>query len=339
MDKKILMLGAGAVVIVIVAIAVAGLVPHKPAVPVVYIVYASEKGDLSYTDSAYEGLLAAQKDFTFTPKEFTLSESETVPGVLANASGAEKPGLVITIGFQYANFTQQLAAQHPDIRFLAIDMSGIGSDNTRAYEITSYGDSYLAGVLAASATKTGHVGIIMGMKSELLDAFRQGYTDGVHAVNASITVDPAYVQQDSPDGFKDPGQAALRAEALYRNGTDVIYTCAGASNLGAFKIANATPGRYVIGTDSDQSPLGPDFVLASAVKRVDRVVYTGIGEYLNGSFTGGEQVAGLKDGATGIVYNPKFASYNETVSAWESKAEKEESQYLASRAGSVRTSS
>jgi basic membrane protein A len=313
------------------------MLPHKTTAPVVYIVYASEKGDLSYTDSAYEGLLAAQKDLSFTSKEFTLSQSGTVPGVLAHASGPEKPGLVIMIGFQYANLTQQLAAQHPDIRFLAIDMSGIGSDNTRAYEITSYGDSYLAGVLAASATKTGHVGIIMGMKSELLEAFRQGYTDGVHAVNGSITVDPTYVQQDSPDGFKDPGQAALRAEAMYRNGTDVIYTCAGASNLGAFTVANTTPGRYVIGTDSDQSPLGPNFVLASAIKRVDRVVYNGIGEYLNGSFTGGEKVTGLKDGATGMVYNPKFASYNETVSAWEAKAEEGEAQYLASRAGVART--
>lgn len=76
-------------------------------------------------------------------------------------------------------------------------------------------------------------------------------------------------------------------------------------------------------------------MLASAVKRVDRVVYTGIEEHLNRSFTGGEQVAGLKDGATGMVYNPKFAIYNETVSAWEAQAQKEEEKYLLSRASHV----
>jgi basic membrane protein A len=298
----------------------------------VYIVYASEKGDQSYTDSAWQGFLAAQKNMSFTPKEFTLNESETLPGLLERAKGSEKPGLVITIGFQYTNYTQQLAEKYPDISFLAIDMTGIGSDNVRASEITSYGDSYLAGVLAASATKTGHVGIIMGMQSELLDAFRQGYTAGVHAVNSSIIVDHAWVQQYSPDGFRDPDRAGRIAEGMYRNGTDVIYTCAGASNTGMFAAAGNTTGRYVIGTDSDQSPLGPGFVLASAVKRVDRVVYNGIAEYLDGSYTGGEQIAGLKDGATGIVYNPNFIFFNETVSAWEGKAEEEEAKYLASRA-------
>ncbi|MDD1686355.1 BMP family ABC transporter substrate-binding protein [Methanoregula sp.] len=332
MDRKYLVFGIiGAAVLILAAIVAAGTVPHETVNPSVYIVYASEKGDRSYTDSAYQGLLAAQKDLAVTPREFTLAESNTVPAVLANASVSERPGLIITIGFQYANYTQQLAKANPDIRFLAIDMSGIGSGNVRAYEITSYGDSFLAGVLAASATKTGKVGVIMGMKTELLDAFRQGYTDGARAVNPSIPVDFAYVQQDSPDGFKDPEQAGRLAEAMYRNGTDVIYACAGASNLGMFAAANTTPGRYAIGTDSDQSPLGPDFVLASAIKRVDRVVYTGIEEYLYGSFAGGEKITGLRDGATGIVYNPKFAFYNETVSAWEEKAEEGEANYLASR--------
>lgn len=333
MDRKYLIFGIiGAAVIVAAIIVAVHMMPHEPAIPVVYIVYASEKGDQSYTDSAYQGLLAAQKDLSFIPKEFTLNESDTLPGILENTTDLEKPGLVIMIGFQYTNYTRQLAEQHPDISFLAIDMSGIGTDNVRAYEITSYGDSYQSGVLAASATKTGRIGIIMGMQSALLDTFLQGYTDGARAVNSSITIDHAWVQQYSPDGFRDPDRAGRIAEGMYRNGTDVIYTCAGASNTGMFAAAGNTTGRYVIGTDSDQSPLGPGFVLASAVKRVDRVVYNGIAEYLDGSYTGGEQVAGLKDGATGIVYNPNFIFYNETVSAWEEKAEEEEAKYLASRA-------
>jgi basic membrane protein A len=315
----------------------AGVTTHETRVApvndtIVYIVYASEKGDQSYTDSAYQGLLAAKKDLSFNAREFTLNDSTALTGILKNTTGPEKPGLVITIGFQYTNYTQQLAAQHPEISFLAIDQTGIGSDNVQAYEITSYGDSYLSGVLAASATKTGRVGIIMGMQTGLLDTFLQGYTAGARAVNSSVSVDHAYVQQYSPDGFRDPEQAGRIAEGMYRNGTDVIYTCAGASNQGMFDAAATTPGRYAIGTDSDQSPLGPEFVLASAIKRVDRVVYTGIAEYLDGSYSGGEQVAGLKDGATGIVYNPKFAFYNETVSAWEGRAEEEEAKYRVSHA-------
>jgi basic membrane protein A len=307
--------------------------PQDPPVPVVYIVYGSEKGDLSYTDAAFQGLSAAQKDMKIVIKEFVPRDYEELPVFLNNTSAAERPDLVITVGFQYANFTRQLAGQHPDIRFLAIDQAGIGSDNLRAYEISSYGDSYLAGVLAASATQTGKVGIIMGMESDVLDSFLDGYTDGARALNTTIRIDQAYVHRNSVDGFMDRDEAGRIAETMYRNGTDVIFTCAGYSNTGAFAAANTTTGRYVIGTDSDQSPLGPEFVLASAVKRVDRIVYTGISEQRNGTFAGGNQVAGLTEGATGIVYNPKFAAYNTTVSAWEAQARAGEEKYLLSRAG------
>ncbi|WP_342676895.1 BMP family ABC transporter substrate-binding protein [Methanofollis sp. UBA420] len=295
------------------------------SLPSVYILYGSDIGDLSYTDTAHQGLLAAHDTLSFTAREFTPRDCDTLPGLLA---GTEKPGLVITVGYQYANLTRQLAQDHPDIRFLAVDQAGIGSDNVRAYEFVSYGDSYLAGVLAASATRTGRVGIILGTQSDLLDTFLRGYTDGARAVNASVVVDHAYVRQHSTDGFTDPGEAGRIAERMYGTGTDVIFTCAGYSSMGVFDAAGNATGRYIIGTDTDQSPLGPDVVLASAIKRVDRVVSTGIAEHLNGTFTGGDQVAGLEDGATGIVVNPRFAVYNETVSAWEVRAQDAEEAYL-----------
>jgi basic membrane protein A len=284
-------------------------------------VYGSEKGDLSYTDSAYQGLVVAQNDFTFTAQEFTPADRETLPGILNRSSLEEKPGLIITVGYQYADLNRELAAQHEDIRFLAIDQPQTGSESIRAYEIVSYGDSYLAGALAASATATGRVGILMGARSEVLDLFLLGYTDGARAVNSSIRIDQAYVREDSTDGFTDPLEAGRIA--------DVIYLCAGFSNMGGFDAARNGPGRYLIGTDTDQSPLGPNIVLASAVKRVDRVVYTGIADYLNGSFTGGNVAAGLKQGANAIVYNPKFGFYNETVGAWEARAMEGEERYLS----------
>jgi len=308
----------------------AGCTQQAPApVPVVYIVYGSEKGDLSYTDAASQGLANAERDMPVAIKEFFPRNYETLPEILNQTRATEKPRLIITVGFQYANFTRQLAQQHENIRFLAIDQAGIGSENIRAYEIASYGDSYLAGVLAASATKSGHVGTILGMQSDVLEAFRQGYSDGARAVNASIIVDHAWVHQYSVDGFTDTDEAKRVAEGMYSNGTDVIFTCAGYSNMGAFRAANSTSGRYIIGTDSDQSPLGPEFVLASAVKRIDRIVYASVAEELNGTFTGGNHRAGLKEGATGIVYNPKFASFNANVSAWEPQALAGEEKYLA----------
>jgi basic membrane protein A and related proteins len=305
--------------------------PKSPDVPVVYIVYGSEKGDLSYTDAAYRGIQAAQHDMPVTVREFSPKDLETLAPLLNSTPGRERPGLVITVGFQYADLTRQLALQHPDIRFLAIDTAGIGSGTVQAYEITSYGDSYLSGVLAANATRTGHVGIILGMQSALLDTFLRGFTDGARAANRSIIVEHAYVRQNSTEGFTDPEQAGRIAESMYRNGTDVIFMASGYSNTGGFDAAKSGTGRYVIGTDSDQSHLGPKIVLASAIKRVDRVVYNGISRYVNGTFTGGNTIAGLKEGVTGMIYNPEFEYQNATVSAWETRAQAAEAVDLNSR--------
>lgn len=331
MNRKYLLAGVIVATIAILVAAVAMFaIPSGHTLPGVYIVYDAEKGDLSYTDSAYRGLFDAQEAMPFTKREFTSVDHEKLYAFL-KGSGAGKPGLVITVGYNYADDTKRLAAENPGIRFLAIDQAGTGSSNLKSYEITSYGESYLAGVLAASVTKAHKVGIILGTQSDLLDGFRLGYLDGVEAVDPAIFVDSEYVRDNSMSGFSDPVRAREIAEEMYRNGTDVIFTVAGFSGTGAIAEAKTAPGRYIIGVDSDQTDLGPSVVLASAVKRVDRVVYTGISEYLNGSFTGGNMVAGLSDGVTGLVYNPKFAVYNGTVSSWDGKAREAEARYLATR--------
>lgn len=305
--------------------------PDGTARPVVWILYGSEKGDLAYTDAAYSGLAAAHRDREFRYREFTPKDADALPSILANATGDERPGLLITVGFQYMDLTRSLATDNPDIRFLGIDQAGTGSGNYLVYEITSYGDSFLSGVLAASASKTGRAGIIMGMKTDLLDTFIRGYTDGARAINPAFLVDRAYVHENSVNGFTDPEEAGRIAERMYRDGAEVVFVGAGYSNTGVFSAANRSAGRYVIGTDADQSPYGPAFVLASAVKRVDRVVNAGITDYMDGTFTGGNRIAGIGDGATGMVFNPAFASYTSTVGAWEDRARQRENEYLASR--------
>jgi basic membrane protein A len=332
MNRKYLIIGAIATIIAVLAIVVAMfMIPHEPTRPVVYIIYHSDKGDLSYIDNAYRGLFVAQEDMRFTKREYVTSSPVNFSRLLTGTT-AEKPGFVITLGYDKAGFTQALASEHPEILFLAVDQTGIGSDNVRAYEITSYGESYLAGVLAASATKTGRVGIILGTQSTLLDAFYLGYIDGVHAVSPFMTINQIYVRDNSTTGFYDPDRAAEIADGMYNNGVDVVYVIAGYSVIGVVSEAKKAPGRYIIGVDSDQTNLGPKVVLASAVKRVDRVVYTGIADFINGSFTGGEKIAGLKEGVTDLSFNPKFEHYNRTVRAWETKAEEEEAKYIQSRA-------
>jgi basic membrane protein A len=306
--------------------------PQDPVLPHVLVVYDGEKGDLSYADSAYRGLFVAQESYRFTKQEIHSPDETAIRSLLDKKTG-RRPGLVITISSSFADSTRRLATDYPGVLFLGVDQRGAGPANLQTCEITSYGESYLAGVLAATASKSGRVGIILGTQSELLEAFRQGYRDGARAKNPSIVVDEAYIRDNSNEGWTDPDRAGAIAREMYGNGADVIYTVAGFSGTGAIAEAKKEPGRYIIGVDSDQTHLGPSVILASAVKRLDQVVENGIGACLDGTFAGAERTVGLKEGATALVYNPKFSFYNETVGTWTQKAMAEEERYLELRKG------
>jgi basic membrane protein A len=291
-------------------------------------VYSGEKGDLSYIDSAYRGVFRAQEDYVFDKREFSAFDYDAIAGLL-NTPGPDRPLLVITASYAFANDTRRLATAFPDVNFVGLDQRGSDLPNLRTAEITSYGGSFLAGVLAAQATKTGRVGIILGTRSALLEAFREGYADGVHAVNPSITVDAEYIEQESLTAFNDPDRAQVIARKMYENGADIIYTVAGYSGFGAIREAKRAPGRYIIGVDSDQTNLGPAVVLASMVKHMDTGVYYNIGWSLGGAPRSGEIIIGLRDGGTELVFNPKFARYRQGVLAWNETAMDAEERYLA----------
>ncbi|HOP67899.1 MAG TPA: BMP family ABC transporter substrate-binding protein [Methanoregulaceae archaeon] len=326
----IVIVAAACVVLAVVIGAIPVTTPEEPDLPMIFFVYNLDREDHSYTDTAYRGLIAAQEDMDFRTREFATPDFETLSPQLATPD-PERPGLVITVGYIFADLSCRLADENPDVMVLAIDQPGPGSENMRSYEITSYGSSYLAGVLAASATETDRVGIILGTQSDLLEGFRRGYLEGVYAINPAIIVDQEYVRDNSPLGFADPDRAGTIASGMYEGGTDVIYAVAGLSGTGVIHEAKQHPGRYVIGVDSDQTPLGPEVVLGSAVKRVDRVVYSGIREYMDGTLSGGETIAGFDEGMTGLVFNPKYSSFEPAVSEWEESARDAEARYRASR--------
>lgn len=300
--------------------------------PSVFMVYNNPKGDLSYTDSAYRGLVLAQKTYPFSTEEYTFEADEANTQVaqrLRQGITAQHPGLVIMEAYSFANLTGDLAKANPDTAFVGIDQSGTTGENIRNVEITSYGSSYLAGYLAASATKTGKVGIILGTQTPLLEAFREGFRDGSFAADPNVTFEALYLS-DNTSGFSDPAGASVAARGMYGRGADIIYTAAGYSGLGVIEEAKLAPNRYVIGVDSDQTHLGPKVVIASAVKNVDRVVYEEIGTYLNGTFTKGDVRLGLADNATDLVLNPAFGSWNGTVESARAQAIAAEQDYFSS---------
>ena len=251
------------------------------------------RGDKSFNDSAAAGLDAAKKKFGVTAKEVTVttgSDSEREDKLRLLAKAGYNP--IIAVGFLYAGPIKKVAADYPNVSFGIIDDSSVDLLNVAGLVFAEEQGSYLAGVAAALATKSGKVGYIGGVRIPLLQKFEAGFVAGVKATKKSVTVDVKYVTEP-PDfgGFNDPAKAKVIAKGMIDKGIDVIYSAAGGSGAGNFaaatEAANAGKKVWTIGVDSDQyltaSAAEKKNMLTSMIKRVDRAVYDVIATAVAGS--------------------------------------------------------
>ena len=251
------------------------------------------RGDKSFNDSAAAGLDAAKKKFKVTAKEVTVttgSDSEREDKLRLLAKAGYNP--IIAVGFLYAGPIKAVASDYPNVSFGIIDDSSVNLLNVAGLVFAEEQGSYLAGVAAALASKSGKVGYIGGVRIPLLQKFEAGFVAGVKATNKKVTVDVKYVTE-FPDfsGFNDPAKAKVIAKGMIDKGTDVIYSAAGGSGAGNFAAAtdaaNAGMKVWTIGVDSDQyltaSKAEQKNMLTSMIKRVDRAVYDVIATAVVGS--------------------------------------------------------
>lgn len=295
----------------------------------IYILYAAPKGDKSYSDSIYSGLFQAQEKYGFIKKEYTINDIADLDNMFSSGSfkNNKNPNLVIVVGYTYEDYSEKWAALNPDIDFLLIDHRRPDLQNVRAMEITTFGASYLAGILSAKVTKTDKVGLILGTKSWVLEDFSNGFKAGARAYNPDIELDIKYVGEDD-SGFRNPEEGNRLANEMYQSGYDVIYAVAGGSGIGIIEAAKAGDRRYVIGVDWDQTYLGPNVVVASVVKNLDALVFQTIGNYLQGIFEPGTVKVGLEESMTGLRFNPKFKTLEPEVMKFYDDALSEEKKLI-----------
>ena len=292
--KKVIRLVA--VIATAVFAATAFVVPTATAATKVKVGLAYDiggRGDKSFNDSAAAGLDAAKKKFGGTAKEVTVTQgtdSEREDKLRLLAKSGYNP--IIAVGYLYAGPIKNVASDYPNVQFGIIDDSSVDLLNVASLVFSEQEGSYLAGVAAALASKSGKIGYIGGVRTPLLQKFEAGYVAGVKATNKKATVDAKYVTE-FPDfsGFNDPAKAQVIAKGMIDKGVDVIYSAAGGSGAGNFRAATAAAkaGKKVwtIGVDSDQylsaSADEKKNMLTSMIKRVDLAVYDVIAASVAGS--------------------------------------------------------
>jgi basic membrane protein A len=138
-----------------------------PGGPLVGLVFdVGGRGDKSFNDSAYRGLLRARDSLGVT---LELTEphdgSERESGLRLLASGDAE--LIVGVGFLFSDDIRQVALEFPQKNFACIDYSLKEGEelppNLRAIRFREEQGSFLVGALAALKSDTGTVGFVGGM--------------------------------------------------------------------------------------------------------------------------------------------------------------------------------
>jgi basic membrane protein A len=296
----------------------------------VWIFYPSVKGDRSFADAAYTGLFSAYEEDGFIKREFSLNDAPEVNEIFASGSFTEKPDLVITIGYEFDEYTAVWAGNNPDIKFIGVEQSESSLSNHAVCTFMPYGGSYLAGVLAAEMTETNNIGIIAGTDAEVIKPFTDGFKAGAYACDPGVYTSVSYVSSGS-EGFAMPDKAEeIAKRMMHGSGVDVIFMLAGSSNIGIVNSAINHGEVYLIGEDVDQSYPAPGVVAASVVKNIEGAVKSGIKRTLSGEFRTGNILYTMENKGTGLLISDKFSDkYSELAEKWKNAAETEEIKYIS----------
>ena len=249
------------------------------------------KFDKSFNEAAYRGIEQWKKETGKPYLEFEIAnETQREQALRRMAERGASP--IIGIGFGQAAALEKIAKEFPKLQFTLIDMV-VALPNVQSVVFREQEGSFLVGVMASTASKSGKVGFIGGMDIPLIRKFQCGYEQGVKYANPKAEV---FSNMTGTTGaaWADPARGSELAKAQFGKGADVVFAAAGGTGMGVYQAAKDA-GKLAIGVDSNQNHIQPGTMLTSMLKRVDVAVYETAKAYKPGV-----TVLGLKEG--GVDY-------------------------------------
>jgi basic membrane protein A len=262
------------------------------------------KFDKSFNEAAYNGAERFKGETGIEYLEFEVTNESQRDQVLRRMA-TRGASVVVAVGFSYATPLETIAPEFPDTEFVIID-AVVEQPNVQSVVFKEHEGSFLVGMAAALASKTGKVGFVGGMDIPLIRNFAHGYEQGVKHVNADAEV---FVNMTgtTPAAWNDPAKGAELAQSQFDRGADVVYAAAGGTGLGVLQAA-ADKGMLSIGVDSNQNYLHPGSVLTSMLKRVDVAVYNAFKSAQDGTWKPGTNNLGLAEDGVGYALDEHNAA-------------------------------
>ncbi len=284
--------------------------PVVTTVPVkqitVAVVAGGEVGDAGFIDSANEGLTRMEAEFGVKTImiQTRMDASIYLDSII---SAAEQADLIFIVpGYFFDEQLKQVVPEFPDKTFVYVDGATSIEGMASAVFLQNEG-AFLAGALAALMTTdtndlihadaAKHIGFMGGADWPVIHDYQVGFDQGAKYAVSDIDV----LDQYAGTHF-DPAVGKETALAMYAQGVDIIFQAAGPTGLGVFQAATEAE-KYVIGVDSNQKSLAPDYTIASMRKNVGDSIFQVVQMYMNGQIKPGDVYSfGLAENGVGIDY-------------------------------------
>jgi basic membrane protein A len=255
------------------------------------------KFDKSFNESMFNGSEKFKAETGIDYGSFEIAnEAQREQAIRNFADQGYSP--IIAAGFAQAAAVEKVAKEYPDLKFAIVDMV-VDLPNVQSIVFKEHEGSYLVGLLAGMASKSGKVGFVGGMDIPLIRKFGCGYAQGVKAARADATIFQN-MTGDTGAAWNDPVKGGEITKGQMAQGADVVYAAAGATGLGVLQAA-ADGGALSIGVDANQNYLHPGKVLTSMLKRVDVAVYNVMKSGQEGTFKAGILSLGLAEDGVGYA--------------------------------------
>ncbi len=256
--------------------------------------------DQSWNGGAYAGLewirdsLGARISHiqTRTPAEFEENFRQY---------GAQGFDLVFGHGFEFQDAAVRVAPEYPGTLYVTTSGNQVG-ENVAGMTFAFEEASYLAGMVAASLSRSGVVGVIGGTELPPVRASFDAFEKGARDVRPDVRVLRSYI-----GNWDDVSAGKEQALAQISRGADVIFQNADAAGLGVFQAARERAGTYVIGSNVNQNGIAPEVTLGSVVIDLPRALLAVAREVKEGTFEPRVVALGTESAVVEWVPNPTLA--------------------------------
>ncbi len=252
------------------------------------------KNDKSFGTAAWEGAERWKKANNKPYLEFEIANAaQREQAARRFAQRGANP--IVGVGFPQASSIEAVAREFPKLNFAIVDMV-VALPNVQSFVYREHEGAFLAGQLAALASKTGKLGFVGGQDIPLVRKVLCGYEQGAKYANPKVQVISAMTGTTNA-AWTDPARGAELTRTQAAQGADVIFAAAGTTGLGVLQAA-ADLGLLGIGVDSNQNGLHPGRMLTSMLKRTDVAVFQAFSGVRPGITT-----LGLKEGGLDLAYD------------------------------------